>query len=113
MPTTRHIEATGIQATGLFIRFPMRILVPPFPSIGYAIPGQYGQLDADNGHNDCKKVPTPDMVDVKAIGEKTNSRDTADYPGETRGLEAMVQEALIDQRTDDGNFHCLLSSLKI
>jgi hypothetical protein len=53
------------------------------------------------------------MVDVKAIGEETDSRNAADDSGETRGFETMVQEALIDQRTNDRDFHFSLSNVKI
>jgi hypothetical protein len=89
------------------------VLFLDFHLIGDAIPSHHGQLDAENGHDDNEKVPTPDMVDVKAIGEETDSRNAADDSGETRGFETMVQEALIDQRTNDRDFHFSLSNVKI
>jgi hypothetical protein len=89
------------------------VLFLHFHLIGDAIPSHHSQLDAENGHDDNEKVPTPDVVDVKAIGEETDGRDAPDDPGEARGFEPMVEEAFIDQRTDDWEFHFLFSSVKI
>jgi hypothetical protein len=116
-PKDAHHQAhrgDGDQACGFIVSISnTHFLIPPLPLIGYAIPNHYGQLDAHNGHDDNEKIPTPDMVDVKAIGKETDSRDAADDPGETCGLETVVQETFIDQRTDDRDFHFLLSSVKI
>jgi hypothetical protein len=89
------------------------VLFLHFHLIGDAIPSHHGQLDAENGHDDDEKVPTPDVVDVKPIAEETDGRDAANNPGEARGFEPMVQEAFIDQRTDNREFHFLFSSVKI
>src|SRR5271156_641200 len=114
MPTTRHIEAMGIRAVDILLRFPMHIvLFLYFQLIGDAIPSHHCQLDPEDGHDDSEEVPTPDVVHVKPKGEETDGGDAADDPGETRGFETMVQETFIDHGTDDREFHFSLSSVKI
>jgi hypothetical protein len=116
-PEESHNQAhrgDGDQGRGFILSISnAHFLFLQFVLVGEAIPSHDSQLDAENGHYDNEKVPTPDVVDVKAIGEETDGRDAANNPGEARGFEPMVQETFIDQHTDDREFHFLFSSVKI
>src|SRR5665213_4403599 len=73
--------------------------------VSEAIPRHCQQLHADDGHGYRKQIPAPNLVHVKPISKKTNGRYAADNPRNAGGFEPVIQEALVDDLTQNGNAH--------
>jgi len=82
-------------------------------SIGQEVPAHHSRFDHHDGGSDSEEVPTPNMVDVIAVGEENDGHHPADHPAETCGPAAVAEKTFIDRPTEDGNVHSSLSRVKI
>jgi len=72
-------------------------------SIVETVPNHQGHFDHDHGDGDGKQIPTPEMIDEKAVFKEGDGHQAGGDSGDAGGAAAMLKKALIDELAEEGN----------